>query len=232
VIWNKRLFYELVAAVAVGRRWLDLGCGRGVRGSELQQVRERIGQGLYVGVDPDWDSLADNAQPNRVCASGESMPFPDGAFGLLTSDMVFEHLEDPIRVLAEAHRVLNDDGILVIHAASSVHYTLIAGRVLSQLLPRRTYVRMVSRFTGRDERDIFPTRYAANTARKFARAAGEAGFDGGFVTHLPTPLSTDLAVERLLYRLLPQAFRSTLLAVYFKRTWAVPLTVSVPESAA
>ena len=221
-VWNKRLFYELVAALAAGRRWLDLGCGRGVKGSELKGVRERIREAVYVGVDPDCDSLLDNSQPNRVCALGQWLPFRDGAFNLLTSDMVFEHLEDPARVLQECHRVLDAEGILVVHTASSRHYILIAGRILSKLVPRRIYVRLVSWFTGRAERDIFPTRYAANTAKEFTGAARKAGFEGGFVTYLGTPRATHTRLDRFLRKLLPPAFHSTLLAVYFKRQWKAP----------
>jgi ubiquinone/menaquinone biosynthesis C-methylase UbiE len=227
VVWNERLFYELVASMATGRRWLDLGCGRGARGSELQGVRRKVREALYVGVEPDWDSLLDNPQPNRVCSIGDSLPFRDGAFDLLTSDMVFEHLENPAGVLAECYRVLNNEGVLVVHTASSLHYILMAGRVLSKLVPRRTYRRMVARFTGREERDIFPTRYRANTARKFAQEARKAGFEGGFVTYLDTPLSTGTRAEQLLVGLLPRPFRGTLLAVYFKRQWRPdPLGVS------
>jgi ubiquinone/menaquinone biosynthesis C-methylase UbiE len=219
VVWNERLFYELVAVVANGRRWLDLGCGRGVRGAELLQVRRRTHEVLYIGIDPHWDSLRDDRQANRVCGLGQYLPFRDSAFDVVTSDMVFEHVADPVRVLKECHRVLNDEGVLVVHTASSWHYILLAGRVLSKLISRRTYVRMVSRFTGREERDIFPTRYAANTSRSFAKAAREAGFEGGIMTHLGTPFSTSARIERLLYPVIPQALKSTLLAVYFKRQW-------------
>ncbi len=218
-VWNERIFYELVGSFTPGRRWLDLGCGRGPRSPELLRVRRRMGERIYIGVDPNWDSLVEYRQPNRVRARGEALPFQDGSFDLVTSDMVFEHLENPVDVLRECRRVLNDRGALIVHAASALHYVLIVGRLVSRLLPRDTYVRLVSRYTGRAEKDIFPTRYASNTVAKFSKAAFKAGLEGGFVTHLETPLSSGSSFEQHVQRLLPRAFKSTLLAVYFKRQW-------------
>lgn len=221
-IWNQRIFYELLCHFAPGRRWLDLGCGRGPSSPELIRVRQRTGERMYIGLDLDMDSLKDCKEENRVRASVESLPFPAGSFDLVTSNMVFEHLDDPVAVLEEANRVLDEDGVLIVHAASSLHYVLLAGRLLSRLLPRKTYVDLVSWFTGRQEEDIFPTRYRANTAAKFSRAASKAGFVGGFVAHLETPLSRPAwirSVEGRIRRFLPAAFKGTILAVYIKREW-------------
>jgi ubiquinone/menaquinone biosynthesis C-methylase UbiE len=221
-IWNQRIFYEFLADYASGRRWLDLGCGRGPNGSELTRVRGRIAERIYVGVDEDMDSLKDCPERNRVRADVKSLPFADGSFDLVTSDMVFEHLDDPVTVLEEAHRVLAREGVLIVHTASSLHYLLLVGRLLSKLLPRKTFVHLVSRFTGRKEEDVFPTRYRANTAGKFARAASKAGFLGGFAAYLETPLGGPgwaRVVQRPVRKLLPKFSKSTLLALYMKRQW-------------
>jgi len=219
MIWNERIFYELVGCFTPGRRWLDLGCGRGPRSPELLAVRQRMGERMYVGVDFDRDSLAEYKQPNRVRADAAALPFSDGFFDLVTSDMVFEHLANPVDVLKESWRVLNDAGALIVHTASAVHYQLIVGRLLSKVLPQDTYVRLVSHYTGRAPSDIFPTQYASNTARKFSRAAMKANFEGGFVTHLETPFQSGRGIEQCVQRMLPRIFKSTLLAVYFKRHW-------------
>ncbi len=178
---------------------------------------------LYVGVDADMDSLRDCPETNRVRADVESLPFADGSFDLVSSNMVFEHLDDPESVLQEANRVLSQDGVLIVHTASSLHYVLLVGRFLSKLLSTESYVQLVSRYTGRNKEDIFPTRYRANTPTRFARMALKAGFLGGFVAHLETPLGGPRwarMIQERVWWLLPRVSKSTLLAVYMKRRWA------------
>lgn len=225
LIWNQRIFYELLRHFAPGRCWLDLGCGRGTRTAELLRVRPLVGERMYVGVDLDMESLQDSKEGNRVRARAESLPFPDGCFDFVTSNMVFEHLDHPVPVLREANRVLNERGALVIHTASSLHYVLLVGRLLSALLPDKAYAGLVSRFTGREKKDIFPTRYRANTEKRLSRLASKGGFAGGIVSHLETPLSFGGRmgmVEERVRRLLPAALKSSILAVYLKRCWGPP----------
>ena len=206
----------------LGRRWLDLGCGRGTNDPALIPIRERAGERIYVGVDADMDSLKDCTETNRVSADAKSLPFPDGSFDVVTSNMVFEHLADPVPVLQEANRVLVEGGVLIVHTASSVHYMLLAGRLLSRILPSKSYLELVSRYTGRKKEDIFPTRYKANTRAKFSRTALKAGFRGGFITYLETPLDFPAGMrffEERMRSVLPSSLKSTLLAVYIKSKW-------------
>lgn len=170
----------------------------------------------------DMDSLRDCREVNIVAADVRSLPFTDGSFDIVTSNMVFEHLEDPVAVLREAQRVLDQGGVLIVHTASSLHYMLLVGRFLSRILPRRVYSDLVSRYTGRRKEDIFPTRYRANTAMRFSRAASEAGFRGGFITYLETPLDFPKGMrsfEAYMRRFLPRCLKSTMLAMYIKRQW-------------
>jgi hypothetical protein len=52
---------------------------------------------IYVGVDLEMHSLKNSPETNRVCADAASLPFPDGSFDLLTSNMV----ETPTDLLAK-----------------------------------------------------------------------------------------------------------------------------------
>jgi ubiquinone/menaquinone biosynthesis C-methylase UbiE len=215
--WNKLSFWELLSRFTPGKRWLELGCGRGVTDPGLLAARRQTREGLYVGLDADWSSLADGKQANPVLADAAILPFADGAFDVVSSDMVFEHLTKPTDVLRESWRVLSNGGTLVVHTASAVHYALMVGRILSGLLPRSSYVRLVSQITGRAEADIFPTRYAANTMGKLSKLAREVGFEAGFTAALETPVPPRSGAERAFRRLLPEFMKSTILAVYFKK---------------
>jgi ubiquinone/menaquinone biosynthesis C-methylase UbiE len=115
--------YDLQCAVAERyglRRWrewvvagsrglsLDLGCGTG---RNLPLFRGRV-----VGVDPSRESLARARRraPGAllVRASAEALPFRDGAFDTVVSGLVLCSVPHPDRALAEARRVLKDDGEL------------------------------------------------------------------------------------------------------------------------
>ena len=73
---------------------LNLGCGPSVMAG-------------FVNVDivplPGTDLVADLDQP---------WPWPDGTVGEIIASHLFEHVNDPLLFMAEAWRVLADDGIL------------------------------------------------------------------------------------------------------------------------
>lgn len=81
----------------VGKRILDLGCGR----SKLAAA---------FGVDhrnfPGVDLVAD---------LGESLPLPDGEFDVVYSNQVLEHIPNLIGLIEESHRLLRPGGIMVAH---------------------------------------------------------------------------------------------------------------------
>lgn len=54
-VWNQILFHRSLASYTKGRRWLDLGCGRGTRDPALVPIRSRMEETLYV----EWISILD-----------------------------------------------------------------------------------------------------------------------------------------------------------------------------
>lgn len=80
-----------------GRLVVDLGCGR----------NKLVGA---IGVDflnlPGVDYVADLNQP---------LPFQDESFEVVYANQVFEHIPNLIGLIAECHRILRSDGLLVVH---------------------------------------------------------------------------------------------------------------------
>jgi 2-polyprenyl-3-methyl-5-hydroxy-6-metoxy-1,4-benzoquinol methylase len=90
---------------------LDLGCGCG---TFVKVCRD---DGLdAIGVDPGEDLLEiaklRNVGNYVVEAVGESLPFKERSFDVITSNNVLEHVQNPRIVLRESFRVLKPGGIL------------------------------------------------------------------------------------------------------------------------
>jgi SAM-dependent methyltransferase len=104
--WQRHVAaYRLSARFLPPGRVLDLGCGIGHSFSELAP-RES------VGLDIDAEALRDQDR-ETVVADMRAIPFPDDSFGSVISVQSIEHVPDPARVLAEAARVLEPDGVAV-----------------------------------------------------------------------------------------------------------------------
>lgn len=211
--WNKIVFAERVADCSVGRRWLEIGCGKGPRDPALARIRVLCREALYAGIDMDQASLRLNPHPNTLRADAESLPFLSGAFGLITSDMVFEHLEHPERVLREIERVLAPEGTVLIHCACATHFALLAGRLIKHVLPDHAYRRLVSLLRHRAFDDVFATYYRASTRRQFLRLLSRTTLKLNKVYYLETPLARSGGlgfVESTIRKFLPPALKSTI----------------------
>src|SRR5829696_357069 len=104
--WQRHVAAYALAEPELGPgRVLDLGCGIG-HSFHLLAPRET------VGVDLDPGALA-GQQRETVVADMRALPFEDGSFASVLSIQSLEHVPDPERVVAEAARVLEPDGVAV-----------------------------------------------------------------------------------------------------------------------
>jgi len=105
-----RLLDDLMTGVS-GTSILDVGCGTGATMSLL----ERYGE--VTGIDISSKALAycQEQGRSRLClADGQSIPFSDGSFDLVTALDLLEHLEREDAGLREAWRVLKNGGYAVL----------------------------------------------------------------------------------------------------------------------
>ncbi len=100
----RRALTEVVASAGAGARGLNVGSGD-----------TRIGPG-FVGVDvartPSTDVLAD----------ARALPFSPRAFGVVVSQEMVEHVDDPFAVVREMARVLIPGGRLYLQAPFVIGY--------------------------------------------------------------------------------------------------------------
>jgi len=112
-------YYERPATLALagdvaGRRVFDAGCGSGPL---LAALRDR--GAVVTGFDSSAGMLelprrrlGDDADLH-LADLGTPLPFPDGAFDVVTASLVLHYLEDWTAPLAELHRVLKPGGRLI-----------------------------------------------------------------------------------------------------------------------
>jgi len=115
---GRQMLQELQAevpglAVGPGLRILELGCRAG---GFLVAAAERSAAVVGVDIAFRWLVVARKQLGERglearlVCACAEALPFPDGAFDLVTAGNVLEHTEDQAGLLRETHRALRPGG--------------------------------------------------------------------------------------------------------------------------
>ncbi len=175
----------------------------------MAQAEEQIGRGAFLplavqnayreryrAIRPEWRSSGDQLEAMvRSHATAKSRVL-DQSFDLIVSLWVLEHLQDPVTMLREVHRVLMPGGHFVFLTPNMRNPLMVANRI-GRALPSLQR-RLVPRFYGREEADTFPVRYRANTVgaiRGHAKASGLEVYDMRVV---PDP--TYLAVNSFMFR--------------------------------
>jgi SAM-dependent methyltransferase len=131
---------------------------------------------LVVGCDAFMDSLRRHRSlQNLVCCNIDSLPFRDRSFDLLTINMVAEHLINPKQTLSEFARVLDNDGLLVVHTPNAESYEVQLIRLGWKIVPKSLGLKLVRFLEHREPVDVFPTFYRANTRSDLRRLIPELG---------------------------------------------------------
>lgn len=114
-----------------GMRVLDVGCGTGF---PLLELAQRLGQSCtVVGLDP-WHEAVERARQkakawsisNLEIIDGDAlaMPFEDGSFDLIVSNLGINNLSKPESALAECCRVLKSRGRIALTTNPCGHMSL------------------------------------------------------------------------------------------------------------
>jgi 2-polyprenyl-3-methyl-5-hydroxy-6-metoxy-1,4-benzoquinol methylase len=167
--WDNSYFREVILRVIHPEyQLLDLGAGAGI----VPQMNFRGKVARVCGIDLDPRILENKYLDEAKISSAEEIPYPSGAFDVVISNNVMEHLEHPAKVLEEAARVLKPMGVFLLKTPNKWHYVTIIARIT----PNICHV-FVNRLRGRKEGHTFPTYYFLNTPGKIRKYATEAGFN-------------------------------------------------------
>ena len=144
---------------------LDAGCGRTV-----PVLRNYIGRAArLIGVElVEFTDVPESIE--AISADLGAVPMPDASVDLIMSRSVFEHIENPEAVYKEFARLLKPGGRVVFLTANLWDY----GTVVARIIPNRYHPRLVAKFEGRAEEDVFPTQYKTNSRADVERLAHQS----------------------------------------------------------
>ncbi|HTK03619.1 MAG TPA: methyltransferase domain-containing protein [Alphaproteobacteria bacterium] len=153
-IYLTKKFKELVKP---NSEILDAGCGNG--NYVIDENRKKIA--WAVGLDVKSDYTKKNICLDEIVFGNlGKMPFKSNSFDAVISLWVLEHLENPVAVFKEIHRVLKPGGLFFFATPNSEYLPLKTIHNLKSL----NLNHLLNKFLfGRESEDIFPTHYKANT---------------------------------------------------------------------
>lgn len=137
-----RRLEEVTGTGISGKNVLDVGCGMGVF-LEIVKARQAIPYGIDVSAAAA--RFAENHFGINTVKIGafENADYPAGYFQLITGWNVLEHTSAPGRWLAQAHRLLTDEGLLLVKVPNVRFAALVSkfGPVMRTLgLPSMSYL--------------------------------------------------------------------------------------------
>lgn len=147
---------------------LDAGCGR--TAPVLSRFRGHAAR--LIGIDlVDFTDRAQDLELHKrdLVETGLEPESVD----VIYSRSVFEHLEDPARVLKEFRRILAGGGWCFILTANLWDYA----SLISMAVPNRFHPSIVSKTEGRAPDDVFPAHYRCNTRRAVRKCARSASLE-------------------------------------------------------
>ena len=105
-------------AELAGKRVLDVGCGVGMYTNAFLRETDRV-----FGVEVEHERAVEAGERAKGVARavGERLPFPDGAFDIVFSHEVLEHVEDDRACVAEMVRVSPSTGRIIIFVPNRLY---------------------------------------------------------------------------------------------------------------
>lgn len=230
-----REYTQLIYARLIGdvltpqARWLDAGGGHKI--IEVQTPDIELAMVKKVRLAACCDRVIDAIAKHRsirvgVGATLDQLPFRSESLELITLNSVAEHLERPREVLTEFARVLAPGGRLIIHTPNISSYGMRFVEMGRRILPKPFVMKMIRYMDFREEEDVFPTYYQANTSAALKTMACQTGLSVEKLMLVPArplfyfvaPLcAAELAASRLILRMGGENFAASVILAVFRK---------------
>lgn len=201
---------------------LDAGCGRG--GAHFQDTvayRRRLRNikgrcRKIIGIDIDAEAMLNPTidEFHLINANGTRWPVDNDSVDVILADYVLEHVSDIGSFFGECQRVLKSGGTLCIRTTNRLSYV----GLMARLIPNSRHASVLRKVQGRrEERDVFPTLYRANTPSAIRRTLSHFRFEHTVYTHEAEPGYLNFSkvlysIAVVLHKLIPNRYRSTIFA--------------------
>jgi SAM-dependent methyltransferase len=169
---------------------LDVGCGRGAAAESFEKnpsEKIRIFKGAcqkVIGIDVDRSGQQNPLIDEFRQIDGDRWPVETGSIDLLVSDAVVEHVGNPDQFFSECCRVVKPGGFLCIRTPNRWSYVAVG----ASIVPNRFHAQVVRKLQrNRQEKDIFPTYYRANTITSLKGQLKNHCFEGCAYRHIAEP---------------------------------------------
>jgi ubiquinone/menaquinone biosynthesis C-methylase UbiE len=125
-LFRNRLFIEVYEVlrkcfnIKDDSKLLEIGAGTGRFGIRFTQENPTLHVTLSDPTESSVKLMKEYVRKYQlgnidiVKCYGESLPFDDKTFDMVFSDVVLQHIEEPLKVVEEVNRVLKDDGFFVL----------------------------------------------------------------------------------------------------------------------
>lgn len=134
--WNKKrqAVYGYLKTIDKKRiRLLDIGCNIGGQLAEYSKLLE----GEFIGLDirkfREWNSL----NYDFIVGDARKLPFKDEVFDVVVATEVIEHFVEGELFLAEAHRVLKQNGVLILTTPNRLRFYMLHKNLFASLTGKK-----------------------------------------------------------------------------------------------
>jgi SAM-dependent methyltransferase len=149
---------------------LDIGCGH--EAPDLKKLSVLSLSKILVGLDVTKFYRQTDNLVHLITANASNICLKKDSVNLVISRSVLEHLNNPLAVFTEVHRVLKGDGYFIFLTPNIYDYSAL----FAKLIPDRYHEYIVSKTEGRKAEDIFPTFYKVNSHKSIHNYAKLTGF--------------------------------------------------------
>lgn len=162
---------------------LDLGCGHG--NFVVDELSHKFSS--KIGIDAIKEATDKNVSMDEVVIGNISdLPFADAQFDLVISLWVLEHVENSERVFNEVSRVLKPGGVFAFVTPNKKSLLIHLRRLMSDSVAKR----LLKRFYGRVDDDVFDVYYRANSPRDLLSLLDSSGMKSISILENPDPSYT------------------------------------------